>query len=235
VIVLTPLVLPQLLARMPEMLGPKAPPMPPLRILMLASMAQSAVLVGLAVWAGTLAPAVGLHAPGFEAIVTRSPVARALKPQLVPGLIGGTLGGILLAGFAFLSPPELSALQKRFAVPFIARVLYGGLTEEILLRWGFMTLLVWIAWRVIQRRVGNPRPWIVWIAIGVSAIAFGAGHLPAAALLIGRLTPSVVTLVIAANALFGIMAGYLFWRYGLEAAMIAHAFAHVLASVVSLF
>ena len=235
VVALTRLVLPQLLARLPEMLGGKALPVP-LWMLLLLSLAQSAALLGLAVWMGTaLAPAVGLHAPAFEAIATRSPMARALKPQLVAGLIGGTFGGILVIVFSFLAPPELAAVQKRFDVPLIARVLYGGFTEEILLRWGFMTLLVWVAWRLFQRGTGSPKAIAVWIAIIVSALVFGAGHLPAAALLIGRLSPAVVVLVVAANALFGILAGFLFWRYGLEAAIIAHAFAHVLSYVIAMF
>lgn len=237
VVTLTGLVLPQLLARLPEMLGREAPPVPlPLWMLLLLSIAQSAALLALAVWTGTaLAPAVGLHAPAFEAIVTRSRIGHVLKPQLVAGLIGGTFGAILIVVFSFLAPSELTAVQKRFDAPLIARVLYGGFTEEILLRWGFMTLLVWVAWRFFQRRAGSPKAIFVWIAIIVSALAFGAGHLPAAALLIGGLSPVVVALVVGANALFGILAGYLFWRYGLEAAMIAHAFAHVLNYVIAMF
>jgi hypothetical protein len=36
------------------------------------------------------------------------------------------------------------------------------------------------------------------------------------------------------NAAFGVLFGYLFWRYGLEAAMIAHATAHVVSYVAGL-
>ena len=35
--------------------------------------------------------------------------------------------------------------------------------------------------------------------------------------------------VIGANTAFGLLFGYLFWRYGLESAMIAHAVAHVVS------
>src|SRR5574339_1126213 len=58
-------------------------PLPaPLRLIMLASVFQSALLVALAVWGGTaLAPALGLRAPAFEAAVTRRPSMPALKPQ----------------------------------------------------------------------------------------------------------------------------------------------------------
>jgi len=36
-----------------------------------------------------------------------------------------------------------------------------------------------------------------------------------------------VAWVIGVNTAFGVLFGYLFWRYGLEAAMIAHGVAHV--------
>jgi hypothetical protein len=42
----------------------------------------------------------------------------------------------------------------------------------------------------------------------------------------------VVAYVTIGNALFGVVAGYLFWRYGLEAAIAAHVSAHVLTFLV---
>jgi membrane protease YdiL (CAAX protease family) len=232
VIAITFLLLPRLLAELPRTLGREAPHVP-LWLLLAASLAQSGVLLALVVWIGVaLGRAVRLHAPAFEAAVTGTSVVRALQPQVLPGIAGGVLGGILLVMFVRLAPPELASAQLRLDLPLVARVLYGGLTEEILLRWGVMTLLVWAAWRFLQRRTGEPAAGCVWIAILLSAVVFGLGHLPAARLLIGGLTPTVIVFVIAANALFGIVAGRLYWRYGLESAMLAHALAHVLNYVV---
>lgn len=45
---------------------------------------------------------------------------------------------------------------------------------------------------------------------------------------------SVVAFVIGANTAFGLLFGYLFWRHGLESAMIAHALAHVVSFVANL-
>ena len=72
-------------------------PLPaPLWMVSLASLAQSAVLLALAVWAGVaLGPAVGLRAPAFESAVTHRPLAPALRAQLRPGLAAGLLGGLL--------------------------------------------------------------------------------------------------------------------------------------------
>src|SRR5215216_4660809 len=63
----------------------------PLELVMAASLAQSALLVALAAWAGVaLAPPLGLRAPVFEALALTRPIASALRPQLLPGLSAGT-------------------------------------------------------------------------------------------------------------------------------------------------
>jgi membrane protease YdiL (CAAX protease family) len=98
-----------------------------------------------------------------------------------------------------------------------------------------MTALVWLAWRLLPRPSGTPRAVYIWLAIVVSALLFGAGHLPAAAMLVGELTGDVVLFVVGVNTAFGVLFGYLFWRYGLEAAMIAHATAHVASDVAGRF
>jgi hypothetical protein len=49
----------------------------------------------------------------------------------------------------------------------------------------------------------------------------GAGHLPFAAG-IAPLTPALVVAVVMINAFVALPFGYLYWRRGLEAAMIAH-------------
>jgi hypothetical protein len=49
--------------------------------------------------------------------------------------------------------------------------------------------------------------------------------------MVEELSASVVAYVVGGNAAAGILFGFLFWRHGLESAMIAHATAHVLAYV----
>lgn len=225
----TILLLPTLLARVQE-------PLPaPLWAISLAGLAQSGLILALAVWGGLrLAPSVGLHAPACEAVVTGRPIGPALRLQCLSGLIGGVLGGVvMLAAFGF-APAAVGELQGRFSIPIVARVVYGGVTEELLLRWGLMTALVWLAWRFLQHRRGPVRAGLVWLAIAVSALIFAAGHLPAASFLIGALSMPVVVFVIGVNTTFGLLFGYLYWRHGLEAAMIAHAMAHLVSFVATL-
>lgn len=53
--------------------------------------------------------------------------------------------------------------------------------------------------------------------------------LPSVAQSMPAWSASVVARITFGNALFGLVAGYLFWRYGLEAAIAAHVSAHVVA------
>jgi membrane protease YdiL (CAAX protease family) len=102
-------------------------------------------------------------------------------------------------------------------------------TEEVLLRWGVMSWLLWLAWRVLQRGAGPPRLSAAGTAIVLTALLFGLGHLPAAYTLLGRLDADTVLFVVGANTLFGLAFGALYWRRGLEAAMLAHATTHLVA------
>ena len=221
---------------LPQLLGQMLVPLPaPLWVISLAGLAQSALLLALAVWAGVrLAPLVGLRAPAFEAVVTGRPIGPAIRSQLPSGLIAGALGGILLFAAFRYAPAAVAKLQDRFAIPIVARVVYGGFTEELLLRWGLMTALVWSAWRFLQQRRGPVRAGLVWPAIAVSALMFAAGHLPAASVLLGTLDVPIVAFVIGVNTAFGLLFGYLYWRHGLESAMIAHAMAHLVNFVANL-
>ena len=215
------------LSLLPELLGPADPPAP-LWLISTIGIAQSGIYLALAVWAGvSLAPRIGLGAPALAAAAAGERFGTALRAQITPGLCGGILGGALLQVAWLLEPTELAAVAGRLELPLLARILYGGITEELLIRWGLMTVVLWLLWTIIQRRRGRPRAGLGWAAIVLSAIPFGAGHLPLVAAAGDGLTAAIVFWVVGANAVFGLMTGYLFLRFGLESAVIAHSLAHV--------
>jgi membrane protease YdiL (CAAX protease family) len=202
----------------------------PMWLIALASTLQSGLLLGLATWAGVaLTPAVGFRAPLFEAAAARRPILPELGSQLRPGIYAGVPAGLLLLVFTRFSPPEIARLAERFEPPLLARVLYGGITEEVLMRWGVMTCLTWLTWRLLQRPGQAVRPAYVVFAIVASSLLFGLGHLPAAHFLLGEFTPSTLSWVIGANTTVGLLFGWLFWRRGLESAMVAHATTHLVS------
>lgn len=215
------------IAVLPQLLEPGELPVP-LWLVGLVNLAQSGAYLALAVWAGIrLAPRVGLAAPAFAAAAAGRGFVSALRPQIAPGVVGGLVGAAIILIAGLLEPGDIAAAADDLAVPLLARVLYGGITEELLIRWGLMTALVWLLWVLLRRRRGRPRADLFWAAILLSAIPFGAGHLPLVAAAAGGLTAATAVWVVGANAVFGVLAGFLYWRFGLESAMVAHCLAHV--------
>jgi membrane protease YdiL (CAAX protease family) len=98
-----------------------------------------------------------------------------------------------------------------------------------------MTLIAWIETRLAGTvQVG---PGIAWTSIILATLAFGALHLPNAMALMS-LTLPIVAWVFLANGLAGVAFGWLYWRRGLLAAMVAHfatdLILHVLAPTFGL-
>jgi len=221
-----------LIAKLPAAQGKPLPiSMPIIRLL---SLVQPAILVGAAVLVGlVLAPSVGLSAPGAQALAEGRPLLPGLRAQLLPGVLGAAIAAPTIIICWLLWKPFLSASFVHSAegfsrmLPPLTRLLYGGITEELLLRWGFMTFLVWTAWKGLQKERGAPRPAFVVTAIFCSALVFGAGHLPIAIALNGGPSFSVITYVVFANSIFGVVGGFLYWKKGLESAILAHALTHV--------
>lgn len=202
------------------------------------SLIQPTLILTLAVFVGAnLAPKVSLSAPLAEAISRSDSWLSAIAPQLVPGLIGGVVGGIALSlmsiGWKKFLPIDFLVKAEALSqsTPLLTRILYGGITEEILLRWGLMTFLVWILWRLSQRGQGVASANCFVIAIAISSLLFGLGHLPLAFILSTKVTASLLAYVIIGNGFFGVIAGYLYWQYGLESAAIAHMLVHIVMAI----
>lgn len=203
-------------------------------LLRLASTAQPALFVlafaAIGLWA---APKVGLDAPAVRAWAEGRPVWPTLRPGLRPALVTGfAVAAILVALFTIL--PGLGGGELlRFSTPLITRLLYGGITEELLMRWGLMSLIAWTAWRLAGRPTRVPA-WCLVTAAVASALLFAVGHLPLLTMLAPDAPVAIVLLVLVCNFVPGLLFGWLFWRRGLESAMVAHAFAHLVSWTVLL-
>lgn len=169
-----------------------------------------------------------------ERVGLRSWVTARLRGDAPPRMQVAGLAHAALVGFG--AGAVVVGLDRLFApligtpsvasLPDIGTALtaisYGGITEELMLRYGLMTLLVWVGARIWK----TLPPWLCVGAVLVSAVLFGAGHLPAMAALI-PLTPVVILRIVGLNALLGLALGWLFWRRGLEHAMVAHIATHL--------
>ncbi len=225
---LIPTIVSQLAALPPELATMPAPVMAAL------SLINPLILLALGVAIGTLlAHRVGLRSLVAERVRAGTAIWPGLRPHVLWAFVAGLIFSVVVRGLDALMNPfagtELAG-QATAGTNIFAQLLlglfYGGIVEELLLRWGVMTLLVWLAWRLGQRGQGAPRSALVWAAIILAAVLFGLGHLPALAGMV-TLTPLIVFRTVLLNALGGLLFGWLFWRRNLETAMVAHAAGHV--------
>lgn len=204
---------------------------------------QAFVLLGLlALFGLRMGHRIGLGSPLLQGWYGGAPrlAGRAmLRPWQTIAL--GLVAGLAIVGLSLALDPMLPKMLHPVATPsgatsalegFLASF-YGGIAEELQLRLFLMTLLVWMLTLAGRQR---PKPALFWLAIVIAAIAFGAGHLPAAEKVWG-LSGIVVFRTIALNAVGGLVFGWLYWKRGIEMAMLGHFSAdivlHVLAPLVA--
>ncbi len=211
----------------------------PLYVVLAAQLIQSIVLFAVAIIVGLrLAKKVGLGLPILEGWLE----GREVKSYLIsiPGIsIGlGVLAGILIIGLDYLfslAGVTINVAQEGQINPpawqgFLASF-YGGINEEILLRLFLMTLLVWIFFKIKKTEDGKPTKVGIWLAIILAAVIFGVGHLPTV-FAITTPTPLLIVRTIILNCAGGIIFGWLYWKKGLESAMISHFSADIVLHVI---
>jgi hypothetical protein len=195
-----------------------------------AATLQGGVICFLLAWIGLkLGAPLGLGAPWLAAWLYDRPRPIAAD-WLLAALLGALTSVAILALMAVfgatpdLAQPHLPAAWKGLLASF-----YGATTEEVSLR---VFLMGSLAWMLARAAGGTASPWLMITTIVMVAVLFGAGHLPIAAQL-GTLTVGVVARVIIYNALLGVAFGWLYWRRGLEHAMLAHFCADIVLHVVA--
>ncbi|OGB97670.1 hypothetical protein A3F06_01080 [candidate division TM6 bacterium RIFCSPHIGHO2_12_FULL_36_22] len=105
--------------------------------------------------------------------------------------------------------------------------IYGAINEEVLLRLFLMSFIIWFLQK-LTRSAGN---WIYWISIIIVALLFGIGHIPAVKA-ITKITPAIIAQILILNSIAGVIFGYLYWKYNLVSAMLAHGAADIILHVL---
>ncbi len=219
--------------QIPKILALQSEPLPlSVEVVQIISVAQSSIFLLLMIWLGSVfSEKTNLKAPVVFALTHSKNAFIELKPQIMPALIGGVSGGMFILMFlGILSnslPAEFLIAGEKLTPPWYTKMLYGGITEELLMRWGLMSFFVWGAYRLTQKIGSDIRPHNYISGIIVSSIIFGIGHLPVAFALSPEVTVPLVTYIIVGNSAFGFIAGYLYWKRGLECAIGAHMVAHI--------
>ncbi len=192
---------------------------------------QNLVLVAIAAAVGTaLAPQVGLSAPVFEAIANGEPIPSDLSEMILPILAVTAILVIpfLLAYYGYirsrLGKETVKVVEEiRIQLGLSGRLLFGGLVEEILTRWGLMTLFVWLGTLLVDPATSA----VYWAAIVVSGLLFGLAHLPGLLAAGAQKSSLLYMSAIGTNLWVSLGFGWLYWQYGLIAAVAGHMLFHL--------
>ena len=96
----------------------------------------------------------------------------------------------------------------------------AGVREEIFMRLFLMTILAGLGGLVQREEDGRPSPTVMWCAVILSGFLFGYDHIDQVVP-----TPEIcgeLMLILLLNTMFGIVFGWLYWKQGLESAILAH-------------
>lgn len=190
----------------------------------------TAAALGIGLWLGG---GIGLGAPILEASLAGDALSRRRLRTSLPLAVGiGVLAGAAIAGLALLAKPLIPAAKQQFggAAWMMILVSFGaGVREEIWFRLGLMTFLAWLGATLLRQRQANPG--VVWAGNVLATLLFGAAHLPLQAAVTG-LTVPIVLIGLTLNGVAGVVFGWLYWRRGLVAAMVAHFSTDIVLHVV---
>ncbi len=164
-----------------------------------------------------------------ERRITKKPLLAALLISLIGGL-ALIFPDLLL--FGKYEPALLDVYAVKPTIPYLlATVTYGAVIEEIMLRLFMMSLVAYVLHLLFERRQETTGTAVLVAANVISALLFAAAHLPVNEMMFG-LTPVIVLRCFLLNGLFGLAFGWLYRRFGLRYAMIAHGGCHVVSKLI---
>jgi membrane protease YdiL (CAAX protease family) len=202
------------------------------RKVIISQISQNSLLLAIAIPLGlSAAHRTGLGAPVLEALLSNRPIYHLLWPMLPKAMLWGILTAliILLLDSVFFAAVILRVRKSQSNTPiwqYLLASFYGGINEEILTRLFLLSALLWFFLKT-SHTSDYPSQSNFWIANLIVSAVFGIGHLGLTRAVMG-LTPLTITRALALNGVAGIIFGCLYWRYGLEAAMLAHVCADLI-------
>ena len=194
----------------------------------ISSMIQYGILYGVVLAALGIVLSEKVHlwkAFRFEkkAILTTSIIAVVAALCLFPldKLIFGSLN--VWVRDQYSTPPTVRKI--------LGGLLVGGIIEEVMMRLFFMSLCAFILSRIFYKSEDEIPVRTYVIANILAAILFAAGHLPST-MTMTALTPVILLRCFLFNGGLGLGFGYLYRKYGIGYAMIAHGSAHLISDIL---
>ena len=117
---------------------------------------------------------------------------------------------------------------------WIASICYGGVIEELMLRFFMMTMVVFVLWKLFcKKRSKDEIPTAIYVVANlICAVLFAAGHLPGTVAMFGELTALILVRCFLFNGAFGFVFGELYRRFGIQYAFVGHMGTHIVSKLI---
>ncbi|KGP64233.1 membrane protein [Legionella norrlandica] len=177
-----------------------------------------------------LSPRTGLGDSILENLLQGKASLNAFQSILLPTVLYALLGLVIFCVLYYglvgsiLDEKSFNIMSRlRSVIGLDGCVLYGGVVEEVIARWGLMNVITFFA-LLFTSQINQE---IIIISIFLSGFIFAVGQIPAY-IAAGysstrRFLYSFITLSLWQSLLFG----FLFWQYGLISAILAHMLFHL--------
>ncbi|RUS97633.1 abortive infection protein [Dulcicalothrix desertica PCC 7102] len=217
-------------------------PIPSLGEVLIGSLLQTLINIPVILLGLHLGAKVGLGTRDLRALLAREPKAlqnflKSARYAFIIGLITGAVLLLLSRLSSFILPPDVANIARDIKSPQAIAGFLGsisaGINEEIIMRLFIMSFFIWLFTKILRRP--QPNNGMIWAANIIAALLFGALHLPLTAQIYKELIPIIVLNIIILNTLAGTLFGWLYWKRGILAAVIAHFVADIVLHVIPAF
>jgi membrane protease YdiL (CAAX protease family) len=183
------------------------------------------------VWLGKK---VGLGPRLLRELVSRIPGGwKHLRSILLPTILTGLVLGLL--GFSQYLLPEGAlgpGLDNPNTFEWVLRCFNAAITEEIFFRLGLLTFFVWVIRLVVKKpALDTPSLWAGNILV---APIFAGSHLPHI-LVFGSISLNLLIPIVLVSCTASLVMGWLYLRYGLISAIVAHFIVDFVVYVIPRF
>ncbi len=194
------------------------------------AVAQTLLMVFLMCFAGAvLSVRTGLNATLLDSLLQGKSIRGDIAGILPVFLY--TVGGLVVFFILYygvvgsiLDEASLQIMRRIRAVLHLdGCILYGGVVEEILGRWGLMNVIAFFAIFF----AGEKTPIVMWSTIVLSGLLLTAGHIPAYLAAGCQASRRFIYAMLLLHGWQAILFGWLFWQYGFIATVFAHMIFHL--------
>tara|TARA_Y100000588_G_scaffold388054_2_gene487350 strand:+ start:232 stop:993 length:762 start_codon:yes stop_codon:yes gene_type:complete len=108
--------------------------------------------------------------------------------------------------------------QYQLAIQLDGIILYQGVTDEIIARWGLLNVLVFFG--ILISKPSNPM--VIYLAILIGSVIFSMSKIPVLISAGCKVSRPFTYVMMFLYTLQSILFGFIFWQYGLLASMLSH-------------